>query len=101
MLDSAQVVTITVDGAALQVPRGANLAAALAATPRGVTRDSVGGEPRGPLCGMGVCFECRVTVDGAPHVRACMTTCRAGLVVETRCAESSERRASSAEGGRP
>ena len=31
----------------------------------GVTafRRSVTGEPRGPLCGMGICFECRVTVE--------------------------------------
>lgn len=34
-------------------------------------RLSVTGEPRGPLCGMGICFECRATIDGKPHVRTC------------------------------
>ncbi len=34
-------------------------------------RTSVTGEPRAPLCGMGVCMECRATVDGVPHQRTC------------------------------
>jgi len=34
-------------------------------------RTSVTGEPRGPLCGMGICFECRATVHGVPHQRTC------------------------------
>jgi NADPH-dependent 2,4-dienoyl-CoA reductase/sulfur reductase-like enzyme len=34
-------------------------------------RQSVTGQPRGPLCGMGVCYECRVTIDGVPHRRSC------------------------------
>ena len=40
----------------------------------GVTafRTSVRGAPRGPLCGMGVCFECRTTVDDSPHQRSCL-----------------------------
>ena len=33
---------------------------------------SVRGEPRGPLCGMGTCFECRTEIDGVRHERACM-----------------------------
>ena len=37
-----------------------------------VTRTSVSGDARAPLCGMGVCFECRVTVNGRPQTRACM-----------------------------
>ncbi|OYV74133.1 MAG: hypothetical protein B7Z72_00875 [Gemmatimonadetes bacterium 21-71-4] len=32
---------------------------------------------------MGVCFECRVTIDGAPHQRACMVTCRPGMSIAT------------------
>ena len=34
------------------------------------------GEPRGALCGMGVCYECRVTIDGKPDQQACMTRVR-------------------------
>ena len=46
-------------------------------------RMSVGGEMRGPLCGMGICFECRVTVDGVAHVRGCQLMVREGMEVWT------------------
>jgi len=39
------------------------------------------GRPRGVLCGMGVCFDCLVTVDGVPNVRACVTYARPGMQV--------------------
>jgi predicted molibdopterin-dependent oxidoreductase YjgC len=42
------------------------------------------GEPRGIFCGMGICFDCLVTVDGVPNVRACMTPVEEGMVIETR-----------------
>jgi D-hydroxyproline dehydrogenase subunit gamma len=38
---------------------------------------------RAPFCGMGVCQECRVTVDGRAYVLACQTVCRDGMRVET------------------
>ena len=44
---------------------------------------SVTGEPRGPLCGMGICFECRATIDGMPHQRSCQILCAAGMEVRT------------------
>jgi sarcosine oxidase subunit alpha len=76
-------VTITVNGQPVSVPAGTIVAAAIAEA--GVTRfrESVGGHPRGPLCGMGVCFECRVTIDGQPHCRSCLTICEAGMEVST------------------
>ncbi len=37
-----------------------------------ILRRSVSGEPRGVLCAMGICFECRVEISGVPHRRACM-----------------------------
>lgn len=46
-------------------------------------RRSVSGEPRGPLCGMGICFECRVTVNGQEHVKSCQAPCEAGMEVHT------------------
>jgi len=47
------------------------------------SRTSVTGEPRGPLCGMGICFECRVTIDGHRHCRACQTEAIDGMEVRT------------------
>ena len=75
-------VSLSINGRSLRVPAGASVAAGLAQA--GVpTRRSVRGQPRAPLCGMGVCFECRVRVDGQAHVRACLTTVREGMEVET------------------
>jgi sarcosine oxidase subunit alpha len=38
---------------------------------------------RGGFCGMGVCQECRVMVDGLPDQRACMTEVRDGMEIFT------------------
>jgi sarcosine oxidase subunit alpha len=46
-------------------------------------RRSVTGEPRTALCGMGICFECRATVNGAAHRRTCQLICREGMVVKS------------------
>lgn len=73
--------TITIDGEALTVPEGISVAAALALTGDPTTRQAVNGELRAPFCGMGVCQECRVTVDGL-RVLACQTQCRAGMQIE-------------------
>ena len=79
----ADTVEIVVNGARHRVAADSTVAAALISGGTAVFRRSVSGEPRGPLCGMGVCFECRVTVDGIPHRRACLEPVRAGMVVET------------------
>jgi len=48
------------------------------------SRHSVSGEPRAPYCGMGVCLECRATVDHVAHERVCQMLCREGMEVECR-----------------
>ena len=82
----ADLVNVTIDGEALAVPAFTTVAAAIAIAMRGVggTRRSVTGEPRAALCGMGVCHECRVSVDGRAHVLGCQTLCRDGLSIETK-----------------
>ncbi|MGA8275009.1 MAG: (2Fe-2S)-binding protein [Thermoplasmata archaeon] len=79
----AKLVQVTIDGAPVVVPRGTSVAAALLSTGLSRFRDSVSGTPRGPLCGMGTCFECVVTVDGQAWVRSCLVECVDGLEVET------------------
>ena len=76
---------ITIDGVSVEVEQGATLAAALAVCGASAygARLSVTGELRAPLCGMGVCQECRVCVDGRKHVLACQTLCRDGQIVQT------------------
>lgn len=80
----AALIEITVDGERHQVPEGTPLAAALLRLGVTAFRISVHGEQRAPVCGMGSCFECRVTVGGRPHQRSCLIPCTAGLVVHTR-----------------
>jgi predicted molibdopterin-dependent oxidoreductase YjgC len=70
---------LTIDGRATTVAAGTTVAAAVA----GVTRRSVSGQLRAPVCGMGVCQECRVTVNGRAHVLSCQTLCGAGMDVQT------------------
>ena len=76
-------ITLLINGKPTNVPRGTVVATALARA--GVTRfrRSLEGEPRGPLCGMGVCFECRVTINGRMHCRSCLTLCEPGMEVQT------------------
>jgi sarcosine oxidase subunit alpha len=47
------------------------------------SRVSISGAPRAPICGMGICFECRATVDGVPHRRTCQLPCREGMRLDT------------------
>jgi hypothetical protein len=47
------------------------------------TRKSVSGQPRNPLCAMGVCMECCATVDGIKHVRTCQVSVLQGMNVVT------------------
>ena len=48
-------------------------------------RHSVTGEARAPLCGMGICFECRVTINGQAHSRSCQIPAADGMQAKTDC----------------
>ncbi|CRK56015.1 Putative oxidoreductase in 4-hydroxyproline catabolic gene cluster [Alloactinosynnema sp. L-07] len=75
---------ITVDGVATPVRPGQTVAAALMATGRVSWRDTRhGGKPRGLFCGIGVCFDCLVVVNGVPDVRACQRLVANGDDVRT------------------
>ncbi len=78
-----QQVTIRVNGRSTSVPHGTTVASAVAAAGQWAFRSSVTGAMRGPLCGMGICSECRVTIDGVRHQRSCIITCRDGMEVVT------------------
>jgi sarcosine oxidase subunit alpha len=76
-------VRLLVDGVEVEMAAGSVVAAAIIKADATSFRRSVTGEPRGPLCGMGICFECRVTIDGEAHCRSCQTICRDGMDVHT------------------
>lgn len=69
-------------GEALRGHAGMSLAAALLANGRSSWRKHpLSGEARGPVCLMGVCFECLVEVEGTGSVLACLTPLRPGMSV--------------------
>ena len=73
---------ITVNRQPIRVSAGTSVAAAIfmASEP---CRFSASGQARGPLCGMGICMECRATVNGAQHQRTCQLLCTDGMQVVT------------------
>ena len=77
-----QAVTITLDGVAVQAYMGETIAGALLANGQRAWRHTESGQPRGLFCGMGICFDCTVTVDGIAGVRACLTPVADGMLVE-------------------
>jgi predicted molibdopterin-dependent oxidoreductase YjgC len=77
-------VTISVDGRPVPAFAGDSVAAALIAAGFASTRrNPVSGRPRAPYCMMGACFECLVTIDGAPGRQACLVPVRDGMAIET------------------
>ena len=67
----------------MRVPAGISVAAALVEQGVAAFRVSASGDARGPLCGMGTCYECRVTIDGTAHRRSCLVTVAEGMEVVT------------------
>jgi D-hydroxyproline dehydrogenase subunit gamma len=76
------VVRLRIDGEEVSFPAGNTVLVAILAHRGPVVRRSVSGEPRGPLCGMGVCYECRVTIDGVEQVKSCQTLVRDGMEIQ-------------------
>ncbi|HET8594479.1 MAG TPA: (2Fe-2S)-binding protein [Intrasporangium sp.] len=72
------------DGTPVPFRPGQTIGAALVADGRPSWRTTrLAGSPRGIFCGIGVCFDCLVTVDGEPNQRACLVRADAGQVVTT------------------
>jgi sarcosine oxidase subunit alpha len=86
--DDGPVVTIRVDGRLVDAAAGDSVAAALLAAGVARTRvTDVRGEPRGPYCAIGACFDCLVTIDGIGNRRACMEEVAQGMSIETQGAK--------------
>ena len=79
---SSDMKQILINGKRQEVEEGASLLVVLLNNGQNTQRLSVSGANRCGICGMGICFECRVTVDGKV-VRACQTGCHEGMEVWT------------------
>jgi predicted molibdopterin-dependent oxidoreductase YjgC len=82
-LESRQPVTVEIDGEPVAAYAGESVATVLLALGRRTFRHTEHGAPRGLFCGMGVCFDCLVTVDGVENVRSCLTPVAEGMVIST------------------
>lgn len=82
-------ITITVNGIKIDAVKGESVHAALTAAGVRHLRISQTGEPRGIFCGMGICYECLVTIDNVPDQRACMTIVRDQMEVTIGISEPS------------
>jgi predicted molibdopterin-dependent oxidoreductase YjgC len=93
-------VTVLVDGEKVQAFAGESVATALLAHGRRTFRHTEHGAPRGLFCGMGICFDCLLTIDGVENVRACMTPVAEGMVIATAGGDETEGRADTAGGAK-
>ncbi len=77
-------IEVTIDGRPLRGRPGDTVAAVLIEAGQVACRQSaLSGEPRGPYCLMGVCFECLVAIDGVANRQACLVPIESGMRVET------------------
>jgi sarcosine oxidase subunit alpha len=82
-VERGRSIQFSLDGVLLPAYEGETIAAALFANGIATLRRSpVRGMPRGYYCGMGICFDCVVVVDGTANVRACVTPVREGMIVD-------------------
>ena len=81
-IERGPALTVSIDGRAVTAYAGETVAAVLFAEGLAATRRTRGGAPRGVFCGMGVCFDCLVVVDGVPNTRACVTFAAEGMAIE-------------------
>jgi len=76
-------IKLLVNGKEITAYKGETVLAALIASGyKSLKQNPVSQDPRGALCGMGVCFECTVTIDGIPNVRSCMTEAQDMMEIE-------------------
>lgn len=78
----AKLISLTINGQPVLVKPGTSVAAAIL-TARAASRLSPSGHPRAPFCGMGICMECRATINGAPQQPTCQLLCEPGMEVIT------------------
>lgn len=90
-LERGERVSLRLDGIPVSAYAGESVAAVMIAERGAATRRTAGGERRGVFCGMGVCFDCLVVVDGVPNTRACMTLVAEGMVVDSQSGSGAAR----------
>jgi aerobic-type carbon monoxide dehydrogenase small subunit (CoxS/CutS family) len=77
-------IEFTFDGKIISALSGQSVGAALlAANQRSLRKTRFNKNKRGIFCGIGICFDCLVVVDGVTNQRACIIGARPGMKVQT------------------
>jgi len=80
---SLELIEVDLDGSRVTVPEGISVAAAMLYLGHSNIRNSfVSNSPRAPFCMIGQCFDCLVTIDGRPNLRACQIVVKVGMCIE-------------------
>ena len=75
-------ITFTFNGNAIQCEEGQSIAAALInSNQRELRRTRFGDESRSIFCGIGICFDCVVVVNGVANQRSCLIEAHDGMKV--------------------
>ncbi len=75
-----RTVSMTFDGDRITALPGQSVGAALlGAGIRSWRTTRVNGRPRGLFCGIGICYDCLITVEESSHQRACLVPAVDGL----------------------
>ena len=77
------MIQLKINNQEISVAEGSTVATAIFASETETFRRSVSGEQRFPLCGMGICFECRVTINSVKHQRSCQILAQENMNIET------------------
>jgi D-hydroxyproline dehydrogenase subunit gamma len=77
------MINLRINNQEISLVEGSTVATAIFASDAKLFRRSVSGEPRFPVCGMGICFECRVTIDSVKHQKSCQILAENGMTIET------------------
>jgi hypothetical protein len=97
VVERGEPINLLVDGEVIRAYIGETIAGALTAEGRRVFRHTARtGAPRGVFCGIGICFDCQVAVEGMGWVRSCMVSVQPGMRVSLLEGEASGRRGGSA-----
>lgn len=83
-IERGQPISLQVDGQLVSAYEGETIAGVLFAEGRRILRHTMqDGRPRSIFCGIGICYDCLVTVNGTPNVRACVTLVTENMKIET------------------
>ena len=77
-------IEFTFDGEKIDAITGQSVAAALLSADQRILRKTrFNNNERGVFCGIGVCFDCLVVIDGITNQRACLIEAKSGMKVQT------------------